>query len=198
MNKQPVYTQAFNSLLWRGSSLQKEWWVFQTIQSLFDNMYAHKEKLTHTIQMISHFTHLFVWAWHSSFIMQAISYKYYISKLHNCYVKVCLCSTVKVVVIYYYICFISPFCFVRTVAKKLVFSLQDVETKMSAGTVSGSKSSHFLWGQLLYYLYYLTVTVSAVIQLSVRQHNTVSQLKDSTPEYVRHGTLQSDNSNGVC
>ena len=72
---------------------------------------------------------------------------------------------------------------------------------MSDGTKNSSrKSSRLLVGTTLVLSLLLTITVSAVIYLSMCQHNTVTQRMNATPEYmyVRHGTLQSDNSNGVC
>ena len=66
---------------------------------------------------------------------------------------------------------------------------QDIESK----TTSSSSPSRLLVGTTLVLSLLLTITVSAVIYLSVWQHNTVSLLKDSTPDYVRHGTLQSNN-----
>ena len=71
---------------------------------------------------------------------------------------------------------------------------QDIESK----TTSSSSPSRLLVGTTLVLSLLLTITVSAVIYLSMCQHNTVTQRMNATPEYVRHGTLQSDNSNAVC
>ena len=82
----------------------------------------------------------------------------------------------------------------RTADVFFCFVLQDVENKQYSNS-SVYSSPRVLVVTTLILTLLLTICVSAVIYLAVWQQNTSSD--NTSPEFVRHGTLQSYDQEGI-